>query len=309
MKLLFDGDILRYRLGFVCQHTKYYLFQKGHEKYGPIATNLDKDVAYEKAIEDPKLYVKEFTVAEHKAKCLHTVKLQLQSVLDKLDVDRDDCIVFLSGKDNFRDNLVDYYKANRDRAKRPLHYNTITEYLVNYWNASIYDKIEADDALGIEQMKHYNEGMDFTEQTCICTLDKDLDCIPGAHYNFVDDVYYVLDTVDANRNFFAQMIQGDNADNIPGIYKITGRKAMEPLFAPLSTMTDYNEMWMYVWNVYWYSYCKYVEAKEIEDPEYTKPGDLLPKLREIGQLLWIWRKDNDLWNIPDTIFHDLELKL
>lgn len=307
MKPLIDADILRYRIGFVCQHTKYYVLEKGHEKYGPVLVTLNKDEATALTDDDSNLYIKEFIVAEHIAKCLHSLKLQLQSILNKFDCDKEDAIVYLSGKDNFRDRLVDYYKANRDRAARPIHYPKMTDYLLQYWDAQVVHGIEADDALGIEQMKNYNEGMGMVEETCIVSLDKDLDCIPGYHYNFVKDELYCIDTIDADRNFFAQMIQGDGADNIPGLFKITGQKASAQLFTPLSMIEDYDQMWMYVWNVYWKSYCKQVVAKEIEEPVYNRPGDLLPKLREIGQLLWIWRKDNDLWNIPNTIFEEMEV--
>jgi dsDNA-binding SOS-regulon protein len=301
MQVLFDGDILRYRLGFVAEHIKYYVLEKGHEKLGPIEKFTDKEEAEAYIASDDSLYYKEIRVAEHVAKCLHTVKLQIQAVLDALEVDRDDCRIFLSGKDNFRDKLVDYYKANRDRSKRPLHFKNITEYLIKNWNAEIVDGIEADDALGITQMENFNPGMGMTEETIIVTLDKDLDCIPGWHYNFVNKEKYFVQPEEADMMFYTQMLQGDSADNIPGLYKITGVKAMPNILFPISTMDDPKDMWMYVWNVY-KAAC---DKKEVK----ITSKELYNKLVEIGKLLWMWRKPDDHWLPPTKKFKLLEVKV
>lgn len=321
MHILLDGDIFRYRIGFVCEHTKYYVLEKGAEKYGPVEKFTEKDKAEEYIDGEEDLYIKPIRVAEHTSKCLHTLKLQLNAILDKFGADRSECTVYLSGKDNFRDKLVDYYKANRDRSRRPLHYKTMTDYLIGHWPTKVIDGIEADDALGIEQCRNYNEVMGMTEETVIVSLDKDLDCIPGHHYNFVDDNRYFINWVDADRSFYYQMIQGDTADNIPGLYKITGQRALEKLFQPLSVIENPAHMWMYVWNVYWFSHLKIkardekkIEAarkkgEEIDDyvDPYPTPESLLPKLEEIGHLLWIWRKDNDKFVLPTKEFTEMKV--
>lgn len=304
MHLLIDGDIFRYRIGFVCQTTKYYVLAEGEEQYGPLLVTTNKEEAKEAASEDQMNYIKEFVVAEPLPKCLHSLKLQLKAILDEFELDHDNCTVYLSGKDNFRDRLVDYYKANRDRAKRPIHYQNMTEYMQKYWPTKVVDGIEADDAMGIDQ----SAAFEFDEVTCICSLDKDLDCIPGWHYNFVNHEHYWIDEVDANRNFFSQMITGDTADNIPGLYKMTGQRALGKLLDPLAHLEEYNDMWMYVWNVYWRAFLKKSTEKGV-DTTNAKPGDLLHKLREIGQLLWIWRSQDDLWNIPTTIFKEMKVDL
>lgn len=319
--ILLDGDIFRYRIGFVCEHTRHYVIEKGSEKYGPVAIFSDKSEAEEFIKDDSTLYIKSIRAAERLNKCLHTLKLQLNAILNKFGADKSECTVYLSGKDNFRDTLVDYYKANRDRSKRPLHYKAMTEYLTEHWPTEIIHGIEADDAMGIAQCKDYNEIMGITEETIIVSLDKDMDCIPGWHYNFVNNERYLLDWTDANRTFFYQMIQGDTADNIPGLYKVTGQRAMAKLFEPLSVIEEYEHMWMYVWNMYWYSHlkvktkCEKEIAKKREDEEdvedyideYPTPESLLPKLHEIGQLLWIWRRDDDRWQLPTETFIDMKV--
>ena len=39
--------------------------------------------------------------------------------------------IFLTGKGNFREELVDYYKANRDPTHKPVHYKALKEWLIN----------------------------------------------------------------------------------------------------------------------------------------------------------------------------------
>ena len=114
-------------------------------------------------------------------------------------------LLFLSGGENFRKTLYPLYKANRADKPRPRALQTVREYLVLDWNAKITDGIEADDALGIAQ----------TEETIICSIDKDLLMIPGKHYNFVKKEFYEVSPTEALRVFYKQLLLGDRSDNVP----------------------------------------------------------------------------------------------
>lgn len=177
---LIDGDILRYRIGFAC------------EKDG---------------------------VAEPLENCLHSVKLQLDSILGNTECYKYE--VYLTGKNNFREEIAvtRKYKGNRPNRK-PIHYDSITDYLTEVWNAKTIDGWEADDELSIRQGE--------LEESVICTLDKDLDMVVGDHYNFVHDSSYYIDYISGMRLFFKQMITGDTTDNIPGLPR-KGKKAAEVL--------------------------------------------------------------------------------
>lgn len=59
--------------------------------------------------------------------------------------------IWLTGGDNFRNEINPEYKANRKEAKRPKWLQQIREHLVVNWGAKVTDGIEADDAMGIEQ--------------------------------------------------------------------------------------------------------------------------------------------------------------
>src|SRR5712664_3584833 len=51
----------------------------------------------------------------------------------------------------------------------------------------------------------------------ICSLDKDLDQIPGKHYNWRRDEHYFIEPIDGLRLFYRQLLMGDRTDNIFGV--------------------------------------------------------------------------------------------
>lgn len=116
--------------------------------------------------------------------------------------------LFLSGSNNFRYKVATIlpYKGNRKKEK-PRYYWDIREYLTDYYQAEIVDGMEADDALGIRA----------SPDSVICSNDKDLNQIPGWHYDFTKDYLYYTNQEQSDFYFFKQMLVGDSIDNIPGI--------------------------------------------------------------------------------------------
>ena len=93
-------------------------------------------------------------------------------------------------------------------------------YLVDTWKALICNGVEADDLLASEQ----------TTDTVICTTDKDLDQVVGAHFNWVKDEMYYVDEVEAEKFLWTQMLTGDSTDNIrgiPGLGKVKAKKYLD----------------------------------------------------------------------------------
>lgn len=155
---------------------------------------------------DPLVYAVGFATGEDPLEnALHSIKLKLNFILDRTE--RDEHQIFLSSSSNFRYDVHSGYKANRDTSKRPYHYEAIRAYLEEIWKAEVVDGIEADDALGLAQ----------NDSTIICTIDKDLDQIPGMHYNYNKDRLYHVTYDDGMKFFYTQMLTGDRADNIEGI--------------------------------------------------------------------------------------------
>lgn len=151
---------------------------------------------------------------------LHSVKHMIEDVITetKADVAK----VFLTGKENYRDQIATIrpYKGNRDKLARPYHYDAIREYLIRVWNAEVVEGEEADDRISVlARIPPYPEGC------VIASIDKDLDQIPGEHYDFVKRVHYTVSEDEADRCFYRQCLSGDAVDNIPGCFRMGYAKA------------------------------------------------------------------------------------
>jgi DNA polymerase-1 len=133
--------------------------------------------------------------------------------------------VYLTGNNNFRKKINPEYKANRKDKERPEHLNYARDVLTNIWGAMVCNGYEADDALGISQDKENGT-------TIICTIDKDLDQIPGLHFNWVRGEMYEVSELEGLQFFYKQVLIGDRADNIigvPGIGPVKAHKLISPL--------------------------------------------------------------------------------
>lgn len=167
--------------------------------------------------------------------------------------------LFLTGKDNFRYALYPEYKANRRDKEKPFWLENVRQYLKANFNAEVIDGQEADDALGIAQ----------TDDTIICSIDKDLLMIPGKHYNFVKDEFVTIDKDQAMRNFYMQCLTGDRSDNIKGIDGIGPKKAEKILVGCITEQELFDA----------------VREAYSNDEEFIMNG----------RVLWIRRQENEDW--------------
>ena len=202
-RLNIDGDLIVYACASACDGKYYkYLGDKYH-----LIKDLPKDCNRD-AVE----VIKEPASIEELHK---NIDKKVNDIIDA--VWADEYHMYISGKSNFRYSLatIQPYKGNRDGLEKPFHYDNARQYLTDEWHAEMTVGIEADDALGLAQ----------TEGTMIATLDKDIDCVPGMHFNWVKGKEYDVSLVDANRNFYCQVLTGDTTDNIPGLYKVGAASA------------------------------------------------------------------------------------
>jgi len=138
-------------------------------------------------------------------------------------------IGFLGGvHPTFRHILNDTYKANRGQTK-PEWYrawaSVIQHRLCYKWGFHTIEGIEAEDAVGM--MAKYL-GYD---KVIIGHIDKDLDQIPGIHYNYSKQRKYFVHEFAAIRNLHYLMLVGDTVDNLPGCPGIGPVKAEKLLAA------------------------------------------------------------------------------
>jgi len=234
-----DGDILTYRVGFATQ----------------------------KKVDDTL----EVEPVHHG---YHLIKTNIMKIINGTKADSYRLFLTANDKSNYRFDIAKTlpYKGTRV-ALKPVHYQSLREYMVEHWGAEVVSGSEADDAMGIAQMQGQGK-------TIICGIDKDLLMIPGLHYNFVTDTHYrFTDPGELFKHkrgkilggglkfFYAQMLMGDAADNIPGLKGVGPMKAL----ALLDKLDTEEEML--------YTVRKAYEEKKVLD-----------RFDEVADLLWIQRE-------------------
>lgn len=182
----------------------------------------------------------------------------------------DDCEGYLTGKDNFRHELTKtvQYKANRV-AEKPKHLGVIRDYMIKAWAFSVQERQEADDAISIRAYA-LNE-----EDYIICSIDKDLNNCRGWHYDFNKNQKYFVTEEEAIKNFYTQVLTGDRVDNVPGLAGIGPKKAEKIL---KDCVTE-DQLFTAVLKAY--------------------DGDI-DRMTEMAQLLWLRRKEDEIWQPPKT---------
>jgi len=133
--------------------------------------------------------------------------------------------VFIKGQNNFRYQVDAAYKGNRKDTIEPEVKDRIEE-LYEYAKefAIQADDGEADDYCGIAAEIALQEN----KRYIVCHIDKDLDCIPGWHYNFRKETMYYVEPEDGYRFLMMQILTGDATDNIQGLRGV-GPKTAEKL--------------------------------------------------------------------------------
>lgn len=239
LKPIIDGDILVYRLGFAADAQA--------KREAPESWESQDYLSW----------------------ALHLVDNQINAITQTAFGKSDQYWLFLSGKDNFREEVatIKKYKGNRQDAKKPKYYKDLRDYMVDVLGATVVDGIEADDAIGQLQYSHNDKS------TVICSIDKDLDMIPGYHFNFVKGEFYDVKLPDANLAFLRQMLTGDSTDNIPGIKGI-GPKTVAKLIP---------------------KGCEEAKAIEVINNQYRNQyGEAWQSAaEEIAKLLWIRRREDE----------------
>lgn len=262
--VLVDADILIYYTAFASQKMRYFyegVEYADHETLRAYLAKQDlkpKDVDYEKRLEvyeDDVFYIVAAKAEEMIAEMCGSNNLEL----------------YVSGpsEDNFRNEVatIKKYKGNRT-APKPEKFELAREYYLSKATAVSAGE-EADDLLAIRQAELNYEGI-------IASIDKDLNQIPGRHFNWDKEARYIVTPEDGDWFFWYQMLTGDRADNIPGIPRHgdkTAKKVLDGL--------DKNER---------------VEAV-IEKYKKTYGESWEDAMTEVGRLLWMRRQPEQMWTL------------
>lgn len=253
-----DGDPLVYRIGFANEKKIYK--KDGEEFEGARAVKE----AY------PDCDIKEWEIEVRPAPESHlynSIHLVMQAIMDQTE--SDDYVLYIGGKDNFREKVAvtHKYKGTRDGLHKPHHYHNARRFLVDAYQATVVDGMEADDAVSIHHLS--------LPDSVLCTIDKDMDMIEGWHYNYAKGQMYYVDEYTALLNFYTQMLTGDTSDNIVGIRGI-GKKKAHKLLADAETEEEMIDVIIPLYN------------KEFGDSAESR-------WRENAQLLWMLREPEGWW--------------
>ena len=133
----------------------------------------------------------------------------------------------VKGKGNYRKDLYPFYKGKRaplaDDMKQRL--KVAHSVLLKEYNAVMAHGMEADDQVRIWAEESRAAGQPFV----VVAEDKDLKCIVGAHYNPKKSLHFRMNEDDADMWYHAQLLAGDSTDNIPGLWRVGLKVAMNKL--------------------------------------------------------------------------------
>jgi len=177
--------------------------------------------------------------------------------------------VFLTGKGNFRFELVDNYKANRIGVERPIHLQAIRDHMVENWGAVVSEGEEADDLIGIRATQ-------IGPYAVVASIDKDMLQIPCIHYNLWKKTWTKVSEWDGLLFFYEQILTGDKADNIIGLHGVGPVKAKKVIEGATT-------------------------ERELFDRCVAKYDGDVDKVIENGRLLWLRREEGQLWSPPDEV--------
>ena len=193
-----------------------------------------------------------------------------------------DYVMALGGPDNFRVDLFPDYKGNRKKAKdaRPEWFGDLKSWTSTLDGAVVSDNCEADDLVRVWALECDKAGIN----RVVVSVDKDLDCIPGSHYNPRTKSIYQIDEEYAERLYWQQILTGDSVDNIPGLWKVGPVKAKK-ILASAKTHTEMRSEVCRAYNdVYGDKGYEYLIAN--------------------GRLIHIWRFINDHFKVRKEVYED-----
>lgn len=269
-----DADVLVYASAFACEHTIYTL------TYRDGIREFDKKKDLNAFLEANPQPAGSYTITSRKEvepveNALFNARSMVRATQEKMEADR--LVLYLSGPTNFRIGIatIKPYKGNRDPDHKPVHGPAVKAMLRREFEVVTSVDQEADDDIAIA---HYGAWLQDPYSTVISTIDKDLDMVPGLHYNFRTEESYYMEPLEGMRCFYEQVLKGDTTDNIPGIPGIGKAKAAKYLEQCKTELEMYRVV-----------QALYVEGYPIE-PEAA--------LLENARLLWMRREPNQWWNPP-----------
>ncbi len=223
--ILIDADIIKYRIASSCEGARWNWQGKLYKK---------KREANEAVLRDGG--DKEDLLYQPQPEKRSTVSKTLISYIEEMvePFFGYNHSFFLSSSGNFRYDVatIKEYKGNRAGLNKPHHFEYVTELIHKYYPTILsHPLLETDDEIA---RRHKGDG-----STVVLSLDKDFLQLEGMNYNMNSRECKYVSKVDALRYFYTQVLTGDTADNIPGLFGVGGGSK---LVKDLWKMEDEEEM-------------------------------------------------------------------
>ena len=144
----------------------------------------------------------------------------------------------------FRHDIFPKYKGNRKGKRKPVCYKALRDLISKTYSTTWKRNLEADDLMGV----FATSGS--VENPVIVTIDKDLDTVPGWHYNPDRDELYEISEDEARWNHMFQTLVGDSTDGFkgcPGVGKVGAKKILDAAWTHLLDLdlSDLTLPWLW----------------------------------------------------------------
>ena len=276
MKCLIDFDVLRYELG----HSSEYIDEDGEL--------VVREWEFLQDLLEQKLFIIQEQTEADEPPCLYLTNDSItNNIYNRWAKSFGEELI--EHKPNYRNEIatVKPYKGTRKNTK-PVHYANLTAWVFANYEFKLANGVEADDLMAQDQ----------TENTIICSRDKDLRQVAGNHYSWECGKQSEIGPIIFDRKgwvedkngkvfgggemfFLYQLLVGDPVDNIGGCPKVGHKGAMKLL----SEVEGRKQLYMAILEAY----------KKV----YGEDG--LTYLIENARLLWLMRASDDIWEFPYEI--------
>ena len=303
-----DGDLLAFKASAANEVRSIKALHKpsGRSKIFKHRTELKQLIGDKFPIED--FEIQDVQECEDVSFALHTVKQMIKNICDACGTDKFE--IYLSGKDNFRDELElpQKYKGNREGLMIPLQLKEVKRYLIDVQKAEVVTS-EADDKISMRQW----EGLKAKQKVIGCSTDKDSMGTDGWVYNWdkmsepmlvkgLGDLY--LDDKGKVRGHgakwkYLQWIVGDTIDGLNPCYLAGVKFGEKSGYKLLKDLQTDKECWQAVHDLYKSWYPQEINYVDQCGREVTK--DYLG----VAQVYWdgihMLRFDGDFVNVREVM--------
>lgn len=307
-KVIVDADMVRYQIGCVCDKDRF-LAMDDDKTIGIASTRTElKELVGEEVYANCK--IKRQVAADPVENALHSCKLVLENIRNNTNARKME--LYLGVSENYRKDISKLlpYKGNRVTKRkfeemkatgkwpyyfeqypkkygmgRPTHFDALTKYMIERYDAVEIDGIEVDDYLSIEQTRAWEWARDKMNPEealkrnglVLASIDKDLMQVPGVFFDFrpedkrkagVPDWEFITPK-QAKLNLWSQAVSGDMTDNIYGIEGVSKEGAEKKLIQAITaSIKELNfSDWRYQQYGEWFEKVN----KKLEEDKKVKP--------------------------------------